>query len=90
MYFRAAGSIWRASVTTDGAIEVGAPEMMFEDRWLTTIGSRRSANWDVDPDGASFIFVGTESGTDEDLNVPVIPVVIVTNWFTDLRERMGG
>ena len=90
VYFRAAGSIWRASVTTDGAIEVGAPEMMFEDRWLTTIGSRRSANWDVDPDGASFIFVGTESGTDEDLNVPVIPVVIVANWFTDLRERMGG
>ena len=49
-------------------------------------------NWDVHPDGRSFVFVpnsGADTG-DTGPGPPVVPIEVVTNWFEELRQRMGN
>jgi len=69
-----------ATVTTSPAFAVSGRQQLFRGRY-----DRMSlyAQYDVHPDGQRFVMVRNEE-------VDVAPVVIVANWFTELRERMAG
>ena len=91
IYYLNGGRVMRASVTTSG---FGEPATLFEGNWASVVGSGVTflTNWDVHPDGTSFVFVrnpGAETG-DTGPGPPIVPIEVVTNWFEELRERMGG
>jgi len=44
-------------------------------------------NWDIHPDGSRFIMLKSAGAGEIAVESPVY---IVTNWFEELRERMGG
>ena len=87
VYYLDGGAVWRAELG-DGTVR--GRRMLFEWSWATLRGG--VSNWDVHPDGTSFVFVGnvgTEPG-DAGASAPGIPVEVVVNWFEELRERMGN
>ena len=43
----------------------------------------------IHPDGSCFVLVVNQVGVAQDDNTPPDEIYTVTNWFTELRERMG-
>ena len=69
-------------VSTEGTFSPGQPTVLFN--WPYDYGSRFDVGYDIHPDGDRFLVVQRgEAGGFGD-------TYIVTNWFTELRERMGG
>ena len=84
----------KAEVGTGAVVPVGDPEQLFEGSWnrwdMDTVDPPVNT-WDVRGVGEEFVFLrepGSETGTES--GVPSIPVEVVVNWFTELRERMGN
>ena len=48
--------------------------------------------YDIHPDGVRFLFItsGEIPDVPEEEIQGIGPVVVVVNWFEQLRERMGG
>ena len=89
VYYLIGGAVWRAELGDSGVRE---RRMLFEGNWDTRPLGRPVSNWDVHPDGTSFVFVrnpGTGTGTTE-VGMPAIPIEIVVNWFEELLERVGN
>ena len=86
IYYLNGSRVMRASVTTGG---FGEPQMLFEGNWATT-GNTPMTNWDVHPDGTSFVFVRNPGAEAGDVGLPIVPIEIVVNWFEELRQRMGN
>ena len=66
--------------------------MLFEGNWATRPEGAPVTNWDVHPDGTSFVFVrnpGGDTGA-ADAGPPVITIEVVVNWFEELKERVGN
>jgi hypothetical protein len=82
-------------VTTEPGFTAGPPRLLFEDpRLAIPDGPGWARNWDVRPDGEGFLMVLDEAGTGSDaggLNERrLTDVVLVVNWFEELRTRMGN
>jgi len=89
IYYLNGSRVMRASVTTGG---FGEPQMLFEGSWTPASVGFPMTNWDVHPDGTSFVFVRdpeAEAGETE-VGPPIVPLELVTNWFEELRQRMGN
>jgi len=84
VYYRNRNELWRAEITGDG---VGERRMLFEAPYNGPF-LEYNTNWDVHPDGSSFVFVKGPGGAGDDGGPPVIPIEIVTNWFEELRARL--
>jgi len=69
---------------TDGPFAFGEREVVIED-WAAYEPGADGRGYDISPDGQRFITSIRVSST-PDANTAVY---IVTNWFTELRERMG-
>jgi Tol biopolymer transport system component len=86
LYYRQGDRLVAASVTVEPDFRVvgretaltGLSEMVAQDF---------SASYDIHPDGDRFVFFMGEMG--EGRADPNASLVVVTNWFTELRERMG-
>ena len=55
------------------------PRLLFENPFYR--------DWDIHPDGSRFVVVVNQS--EPVSNNELTEVYIVTNWFTELHERMG-
>ena len=91
IYYLNGGRVMRASVTISG---FGEPETLFEGNWANAViaGLTFWSNWDVHPDGTSFVFVrnsGAEAG-DTGPGPPMVPIEVVVNWFEEFRQRVGN
>jgi hypothetical protein len=86
VYYRNRNELWRAEIT-GGA--VGERRMLFEAPYVGPF-AEYNTNWDVHPDGSSFVFVKGPGGAGDDGGPPVIPIEIVTDWFEELRQRLGN
>ena len=84
IYYLSGGGVLRAPVTPDGARE---PRTFFVGNWINTSNNTPMTNWDVHPDGTSFVLVRTEAG-DTGPGPPIMPIEIVVNWFEELRQRV--
>ena len=74
--FRREGSQYPLSTSLDGT-----QLLVAEAGWAVASGA--FTNWDVHPDGTSFVFVrnpGAESG-ERGPGLPIVPIEIVVNWF---------
>jgi serine/threonine-protein kinase len=89
LYYLSGGALWRADL---GVGTVRARRRLFATTWVP-LGSY--ANFDVHPDGRSFVAVqdlraaGAPSEPLED-EVPRLQLEVVVNWFEELRERVGA
>jgi Tol biopolymer transport system component len=87
VYYLIGGAVWRAELGDSGVRE---RRMLFEGNWDTRPLGRPVSNWDVHPDGTSFVFVRNPGTGTTEVGTPAIPVEIVVNWFEELLERVGN
>ena len=66
------------AITTTPEFRAGKPQPLFESRYETNEGAR---NYDVAPDGRSFVLIRSEGTAQPD------QFNVVLNWFTELRSR---
>jgi serine/threonine-protein kinase len=93
IYYLEGSRLMAVEVTTEPGFSVGPPRELFDApayRWL--VGQGRHRNYDIHPDGDRFLVV---AGTEASTGVPVVSNTlgepyIVTNWFEELKARMGG
>ena len=85
LYFRRGDELVAASVTVDPDFRVLGREPILDDLGNMPV-QEFAASFDVHPDGDRFIFFlgQEEEGVEVDRTL-----YVVTNWFTELRERMG-
>jgi Tol biopolymer transport system component len=78
LYFRRANQLVAVTITPGAEFRWGKPQLVFESRYETIDGAR---NYDVSPDGKSFVVVRSEGADDPD------QFNVVLNWFAELRLR---
>jgi serine/threonine-protein kinase len=88
IYFRSdSDSLVQTLIRADENLEVGESTSLF---WLGDIRrSRFGHDIDIDPAGGRFMFVRREGGVDASDSGDALELVVVANWFEELRDRMG-
>ena len=88
LYYRSGSQFLAVEIiTTEPTFAASAPELLFDrPEYTVTQGGGWHRNWDIHPDGSRFVMVksrdgGGLAGSSE--------VYLVTNWFEELRQRMG-
>jgi hypothetical protein len=71
---------WAVDIQADTSINPGKPTMLFESRGLGPCIPIR--NWDISPDGHSFLMVRLE----EEEPRPVTELVLIHNWFKEVKR----
>ena len=89
IYYRDGTRIMSAAVSTEESFTVAAPQLLFEGVWAF---APYSTNWDVHPDDESFVLMTSPGAEIEEggIAVAMIEVEVVSNWFEELRERVGN
>jgi serine/threonine-protein kinase len=97
IYYRDGTTFYAVDVTLE-PFSVGAPRVLFEyPRYFGGLNALWPLHrWDVHPDGTRFVLTEVRDGSDDagEATGPsplqeLRDVYIVTNWFTELRERLG-
>ena len=70
----------RFSPGTDGPPSVGPPVPLFSDVYGAASGRASHVDYDVHPDGASFVMVGSQEGD------ATAELGVVLNWFEELKR----
>jgi len=81
LYYVSLPNLMKVDVSTEGTLSPGPPTVVVP--WPYSTGGADDVGYDIHPDGDRFLVV--HSGADQ-----FGDTYIVTNWFTELRERMGG
>jgi serine/threonine-protein kinase len=79
IYYRAADKVMEATLITSPSLGISARRALFAGAYASDI---YHADYDVAPDGASFVMVRPVESNRR--------VVIVVNWVRELRQRMAG
>ena len=83
IYYVQGPNLMKVDVSTEGTFSRGQPTALFA--WSYGAGNRLDVGYDIHPDGDRFLVVQGGRGA-----AGFGDVYIVTDWFTELRERMGG
>ena len=88
LFYRHANQMMVAVVETEGEFSAGTPTPLFEDRFVldNAAGGGGNPNYDIAPDGQSFVMVSTPGGATND--TIATPITVVLNWFEELNERV--
>jgi len=80
LFYREGNRMMSVSLSVGSALEVSAPETLFEGRFEYALSGGRTANYDVSLDGSRFVMVRRKN--------PVTPTVIqvVFNWSEQLNS----
>ena len=69
------------SVETDPELELGKPRRLFD--------TQPYNHWAIDPEGKRFLMIkGVEETEDDSTQGETRKIVIVTNWFEELKEKV--
>ena len=80
-YYTFAGQYMAVDITTEPTFSLSSvPRLLFE--------NRDYREWDIHPDGSRFVVVANQGGVGQDDDPERTNVYLVTNWFTELRQRM--
>ena len=93
VYYRNGPSLMRASVRSGQPFSVDTPEELFSGGWsrVPPAFPPPRTNWDVAPDGDSFLFISQPGATnDGGTGQPVVTLEVVVNWFEELRSRINN
>jgi len=94
IYYRSGTGFYAVDVTTTPTFVARPPRLLFDNpRLAIPDGPGYTRNWDVRPDGTGFVMVldeaQKEAGGTTMLDRRLTDVVLVVNWFEELRARMG-
>ena len=90
IYYRSGSRFLAVDITTEPGFEVSVPDLLFEEPlygFNPFFGNVR--NWDVHPDGSRFLMVTVSTGQGT-AGLRLNEVYVVTNWFEELKQRMGN
>ena len=85
LYYRSGTRFLAVDVTTVPAFEVLSTPRLIFDRAGYFTKDNGFRGWDVHPDGSRFLFA-----INQDRETVAQEVYLVTNWFTELRQRTGN
>ena len=71
-------------LNTEGPLGTGTPQELFAGPWVP---SQSGHEYDVSPDGRRLLILKRSTGT---VLAPSDEIIVVTNWFEELRQRMGN
>ena len=80
-------------VETDPAFKCGSPEVLFRGTYVQA-AELEGTPWDISPDGKRFLMMkpsyatAVESTTEEDAAALQPKIIVVTNWFEELKQRV--
>jgi len=80
IFYRSGQAVLRVPVSAEGNLAPGTPEVLFEGPWIVASQGRQ---YDVSSDGQRFLMIRFDGASPDDL-------VVVENWFEELRQRMGN
>jgi serine/threonine-protein kinase len=83
VYYRDGDHLYRVAVQPEPQLDVGSPEPVFEDRFARAPTSVARANYDVHPDGQSFVMVDTSAA-------PPARLIVVQHWLGALDGGAPG
>ena len=93
IYYRDGPRLMRAPILPGRTLSTDTPEELFLGAWTRVPASfpPPRTNWDITPDGDSFLFVNQPGATLGDgSGEPVVTLEIVVNWFEELRSRIDN
>ena len=76
------GQVLSAPVQTDPTFQPGNPEVLFEGQYYPA----RGRTYDIAPDGQRFLMI--KEGTETDDTSAAGQIIIVENWFEELKARV--
>jgi Tol biopolymer transport system component len=79
LYYRDNQSLIAVSYSTASGFQVTGRQTLFSDLFVKR--SLPHANYDVSPDGSSFLFLQSTASND---------AIVVYNWIAEVRERLKG
>ena len=91
LYYRQEGELLLVPVElASPSLSVGTPRTVFDDPFRRDTGgaSGGMANYDIAPNGEAFVMVEDASSAGGSALTPQL--YLVTNWFEELRQRMGN
>jgi serine/threonine-protein kinase len=88
LYYTDGSRFMAVDVATEPAFSASEPRLLFEGpNYLTLDSDGSDSNWGIHPDGSRFVVV---KSSDDDESAAGSTVYLVTNWFEELRQRMGN
>ncbi len=69
-------------VTREGGFTLDRAKRLFEDKYVAKFGNA-FRNYDIDPSGKRFLMI-----KESEDNVPITELIIVQNWFEELKRRV--
>jgi hypothetical protein len=91
LYYRNEDELLVVSVEETGSsLSVGTPRHVLDDRFMRDTGGALGgvANYDIAPNGEAFVMVEDASTAGSSVLAPQL--YVITNWFEELRERVGN
>ena len=87
LFYRTEDQLMVVAVEPGDTFRADTPRPLFADPYVRDRPVTSAPMYDIMPDGQRFVMVSAnaESGTDEGL-----AVILVENWFEELKERMGN
>ena len=87
LFYRNGDQMMVVATETEDRFLAEAPRVLFEGNFVldNAAGGGGNPNYDIAPDGQSFVMVVNELGETTD-DAIAIPVIVVQNWFEDLKR----
>ena len=85
LFYRSPNGMMAAGVQTAPVFRVTERELLFEDIYIGVVAVVQVAQYDVDPRSGRFLMI-----KDEQQAAHEAEIVVVVNWFEELRRRMGN
>ena len=88
LYYRSGSQFLAVDVAIEPDFSVlSAPEVLFDEPSYAAFSNPGPVRtWDIHPDGSRFVMVKSGGGNGTTFSAEVY---LVTNWFQELRQRMG-
>ena len=84
LFYRVGEAVMVVSIQAGSEFAAGSPALVFEEPYLVGPGGRA---YDIAPDGRRFLMLKEEASGDS-LGVQPDRLVVVENWFEELRQRV--
>jgi eukaryotic-like serine/threonine-protein kinase len=84
LFYRNGEKMMAVDVSTHAGFAVGRPRLLFEGRYVATVGGYSRANYDVSADGQRFLML---KPVEQGQTAPA-QISLVLNWFEELKRKV--
>jgi serine/threonine protein kinase len=93
LFYRNDDAVMAVSVKAEPNFSLETPKLLFRGTYASyaakVIGQLENNPWDIHPDGKRFLMMKPSERTEEEsITNPPRKIIVVTNWFEELKERV--